>query len=331
MQYGDPARSLENSIILPTAPRIPGLTFRLYRGEADLEGIEAVRQGVRAADSDIWLPGPDPAGHDSPSNPLRDCLLAEVNGKLIGYTWLDWWTEADGTQLYLHLGWLLPEWRRKGIGRALLRWQEQRLRQIASTHRPSEQRMFGANANEQQPGHLALLLNEGYHAAFTVVQMSCHLPLQPIQPLPLPDGLELRPVQPEQHYAIYSANEEVFRASNLGYIERSYEEYLSDLKLPETDTRLWFVAWAGDQIAGLVINEIDECGGHTPWVAVQQPWRRRGLARTLMTHTLRGFQERGVRQAELSTIAENPSRSVHLYESVGYTIVKRWPRYRKQM
>jgi mycothiol synthase len=320
----------DSFLFLPDAPAIAGLTFRLFQGEADIPALEAVRKAVTAVDGNLWLPGPD-TNADASCDPMRDCLLTEVDGKVIGYTWLDWWTEAEGTQMYLHLGWVMPEFRRQGIGRAILRWQEQRLRQIKQTHPTTGTCLFGGNADETQPGNRALLLSEGYSVAFTKVSMTCQVPTTLIQLAPLPDGLEIRPVELGQLLAIYAANNEAFAESKLGYSTDRYEDFLSELGGPELDTNLWVVAWDGAQIAGLVISTSDEEGAHTPWVAVRRPWRQRGLGKALMTRTIQRFQEHGITQAELSTIAENPGKSVHLYESVGYQVVERRPRYRKPM
>jgi hypothetical protein len=43
----------------------------------------------------------------------------------------------------------------------------------------------------------------------------------------------------------------------------------------------------------------------------------------------RQLWQRGVRTASLWTVAENPTGSVALYESLGYTVVVRQPRFRK--
>jgi mycothiol synthase len=315
-------------LALPDALAIAGLAFRLFQGEVDFSAIEAVRKAVRDVDGDIQLPGPD-AGPYAVCNPTKDCLLAEIDGKVIGYTWLAWWEEMNGTKLYLHLGWLVPEWRRKGIGRALLHWQEQRLRQIAQTQPTTKRCMFGGNADETQPGNRALLLSEGYTLAFTFVWMTCQIPTEPIQLTALPDGVEIRPIEHEQLPAIYAANEEAF-AEGYDSLE-SYENWLNELGGPNLDTSLWMVAWHGNQIAGYVISISDETGAHTPWVATSRSWRRRGLAKALMTRMLRRCQERGIQQADLGTRAENPGRPQHLYESVGYQVVRRMPRYRKPM
>ncbi|EFH81144.1 GCN5-related N-acetyltransferase [Ktedonobacter racemifer DSM 44963] len=314
-------------LTLPDAPAIPGLAFRLFQGAVDFPAIKAVRKQIQAVDGDIWLPGPD-TDSDPVCNPLQDCLFVEVDGQVIGYTWLVWWTE-NFLELFLSLGWLVPEWRRKGIGRTLLRWQERRIRQIAEMHPTTKPCVFGGNADETQPGNRALLLSEGYTVAFTMVWMTCQLPTEPIHLAPLPDGLEIRPVERDQLPAIYAANEEAFSESDGGHEIESYETWLRDLGWPNLDTSLWVVAWDGDQIAGLVLSTSDEEGAHTPWVATLRPWRRRGLGKALMTRMLQRCQEHGITQADIGTRAENPGKSVHLYESVGYQVVQRMPRYRK--
>ncbi len=318
----------QSYLSLLDAPAIPGLAFRLFRGEADFPSIEAVREAVRTVDGDLWLPGPD-TNPDADCNPEMDCLFAEIEGKVLGYTWLAWWEEMNGTKLYLHLGFLVPEWRRKGIGRALLRWQEQRLRHIAQTQPTTKPCVFGGNADTTQPGNRALLLSEGYTVAFTFVWMTCHIPTERIQLTPLPDGLEIRLVERDQLPAIYVANEDVFSESH-NRLE-SYEIWLSNLGGSDPDTSLWVVAWDGDQIAGHVISTSDEEGAHTPWLAIRRSWRRRGLGKALMTRMLHRCQERGITQADIGAVAENPGKSVHLYESVGYQITSHHPRYRKPM
>lgn len=317
----------QGSFALPDAPAIPGLVFRLFQGEADFPAIKAVRKQVQAVDGDIWLPGPD-TDPNPVCNPLHDCLLVEVDDQVIGYTWLTWWSES-AVELFLHLGCLVPEWRRKSIGRALLRWQEQRLRQIAQAQPTTKPCMFGGNADETQPGNRALLVSEGYTVAFTFVWMTCQLPTEPIHLAPLPQGLEIRPVERDQLPALYAANAEAFAESHDPL--ESYETWLRELGGPDADTSLWVVAWDGDQIAGHVISTSDGEGAHTLWVATRRPWRRRGLGKALMTHMLQRCQERGIQQADIGTRAENPGKSVHLYESVGYQVVKRMPRYRKPM
>ncbi|MFI6480759.1 GNAT family N-acetyltransferase [Nonomuraea sp. NPDC050663] len=296
--------------------------LRAYRGPQDLPGIGAVREAMRAVEEQAWFPGPD--GPQVTERHLAACLVAEAGGEIVGYSWTDWWTEDDGTRLFLLLGWVTPEWRRRGIGTAILRRQEADAVRLAEG-----EGVLGGNADDTQPGTAALLLAHGYAVVFTQLEMACEPRSRPLR---LPDGLELRPVLHGHHPAIHAAIAECFRRGGLGYIDHTWDDYLAELAGPLRDLGLWCVAWDGDQVAGLALTEVrgDGCAD-TLWVAVREPWRRRGLATALMGETLSRLAARGAGRALLSTGLDNPHDSVALYEGVGYRVVRRMPRYRKPM
>jgi len=162
---------------LPRAPAVPGLTFRRFRGADDYAPLAAVREGVRDRDRvDPRSPREGiPTAEDiarmhagtPPGSP--DMLVVEVEGTVVGYNRLAWWTEQDGANVYLHLGWLLPQWRGQGIGTVMLRWAEGWLRAVAATQK-AEGRLaagptvFGTNASSTEREATALVLREGYTA-----------------------------------------------------------------------------------------------------------------------------------------------------------------------
>jgi GNAT superfamily N-acetyltransferase len=65
-------------------------------------------------------------------------VLAEVDGEVIGYGRVWWEQTATGQRLYGQQGLVAPEWRHKGIGRALLCWLQ-------------AQERTGTQADAQQP------------------------------------------------------------------------------------------------------------------------------------------------------------------------------------
>jgi ribosomal protein S18 acetylase RimI-like enzyme len=292
---------------------------------ADLEALERLRTAVRAADGDVWLPGP---GRDEPADPQGRCLVARLGRRLVGYGWLDWWTEVDGTHLFLLPGVVTPAARGRGVGTALLAAQQQQARKLAGQLGMTPV-TFGGNADENQPGSRELLLDNGFRPAFTVLEMACgRFPAGP--PPALPAGLELRPVRSEHHPRIHAALEESFAGSGLGYIPRSHGEYLADVAHSQSRLELWCVAWDGAEVAGVVINTVrPDRTGETPWVAVRPAWRRRGLALALLGHSLARLAAAGVSCTTLRTVAENPQHSQALYERAGYQVTQRFPRYRK--
>ena len=67
-------------------------------------------------------------------DPYEDMLVAEVDGEMIAYSRVWWEEESEGDWVYTFIGLLVPAWPRKGIGTAMIRQAERRLREIASHH-----------------------------------------------------------------------------------------------------------------------------------------------------------------------------------------------------
>lgn len=89
----------------------------------------------------------------------------------------------------------------------------------------------------------------------------------------------------------------------------------------------------------MVLNYVDERRnewiglrrGYTQDVFVRRPWRRRGLARSLLTESIRMFARMGMEETYLGVDTENPSGADVLYESVGYHSSRRHFVYRKPL
>jgi ribosomal protein S18 acetylase RimI-like enzyme len=270
-------------------------------------------------------------------DPFQDVLCAEVDGEMIGYNRVFWYTEVEGNRLYAHFGFLLPAWRRKGLGRAMLHHSERRLRKIAAEHPADGPRFLQSEAASTQPGTEALLSGEGYAAVRHEYEMVRET-LDDIPPAPLPEGLKVRPVQPEHYQAIWDAKEEAFR-DHWGYRPETQEDYQRWLGDEKFDPGLWRVAWYGDQVAGLVgsvISPQENAGYHRErgWigpVCVRRSWRRRGLAHALLAQSLQALKERGMTEAALGVDTQNVTGALRLYESMGFRAVKRFSLYRKPL
>lgn len=293
------------------------MALRAYAGPADDEQIERVRQAALAVDGDVWLPGP---GGDLPA---EACVVAEAAGEIVGFGRLDRWTEDDGTEMFLVAGFVHPAHRDGGHGTAMLRRQEA---YAASLGSGAPHQVLGGNADDSQPGSRRLLLDHGYRVAFTVVDLS--RPVAAAAPEALPPGLLIRPVLAEHQPRIHAVIAECFTDSGHGFMPTDLDTHLAGVR----DTELWAVAWDGDEIAGLVISEREGDGvADSSWVAVRPAYRRLGLASALLTHSLAAMREHGVAVATIRTVAENPHRTVQLYEKAGYRVVRRMPRYRKPL
>jgi mycothiol synthase len=294
--------------------RTDPVRLRAYQKPKDDHHIARVRDAARAVDGDVWLPGPD-----TDDGPAEACRLAEIDGAVVGFTWLTRWIEDDGTEVFLLTGVVDPAHRGRGHGTVLLRHQQAYASSLGST---MERTVLAANADDTQPDARELLLRNGFRVAFTVVRMRCPVP-DVIEPTVVP--FEIRPVLPEHHAALHAAIEECFVGGH-GFQPLDYEDYLAGVQ----DTDLWVVAWDGAEVAGLITNEREAEGSvDSPWVAVRPKYRRRGLASALLRRSLATMRANGIAVATLRTVAENENDSVGLYEKAGYRVIQRLPRYRK--
>jgi ribosomal protein S18 acetylase RimI-like enzyme len=279
-----------------------------------------------------------------------------VDGEVIGYGRVWWDTNSDGEWLGIQLSFLDPAWRGKGIGTAMLHHNESRLREIAERLQeegillPSSPRLFEIWLSNTEVEKERMVLKEGYEPvryAFSMVR-----PLnEPVEVTPMPEGLvripskslngirtlEIRPVPPEHYRTVWDASQEAFQ-DHWSFVPEPEEDYQNWLVWPGFDPSLWKVAWEGDQVAGMVLNFVDEKEnveynrkrGYTESICVRRPWRRRGLARALLTLSLQMFKDMGMEEAALGVDAQNPSGALNLYESVGFRVVKRHTTYRKR-
>jgi mycothiol synthase len=154
----------------------------------------------------------------------------------------------------------------------------------------------------------------------------------PVPAHSLPAGIEVRPVLPE-HYPLISAS--IGEAYQNEYAESRFQEtfdaaaYAAKLRAPKHDPTLWQVAWAGQQIAGQVLARVENGRAEVFEVSVRPAWRRQKLARALLSRALQGLRARGLEVVRLHTVAEFRTRASDLYRSVGFRVLKEFPRYRK--
>ena len=332
-----------DATLTPTRPPIASLDFRGFHGEEDYPAMSAVIEGSRAADGLEWSQSVEDVArtyrHLVNCDPDRDLLFAEIEGEVVGYSRVWWQQEAKGTRLYQHFVHLLPQWRGTGIRRAMLRQNECRLSQIAAGHPEDGPRLLQAWASDTEDHWRNLLQQQGYRPVrhgFSMVRPD----LEEIPDLSLPEDLMVRPVPPERVGSIWNAAKEAFR-DHWGYSEDEWsdEHWREFQESPTYDPDLWQVAWAGDEVAGMVLNfvneeENEEYGrkrGYTETICVRRPWRRQGVAKALIASSLHLLKAQGMAEAALGVDAENPNGALQLYRSMGFRVVKEFTTYRKPM
>lgn len=332
-----------NTIVeLPDAPDIPGLGFRRFRDESDYLHMATVFNDCMKADGIERFRTAEemPKGFaiQTQFDPYRDILLAEVNNRVVGYGCARWFEEESGNLIYNSLGCVMPQWRRRGIGRAILHHNQAHLREIAAEHSQDQPHLFEAVAAKPQVEATGLLLSEGYKPEVYFADM-VRPDLEDIPDLPMPEGLEVRPVRPEHYRALWDASEEANR-DHWGYVPATEEDYQRWLSHPTIfQPELWCVAWDGDQVAGQVrafINHGENKAynrkrGYAEFISVRRPWRRRGLARALLAKSLRVLKAHGMTEATLGVHTDNPNGAFRLYKSLGFRQILLEVLYQKPM
>ena len=198
-------------------------------------------------------------------------------------------------------------------------------------------KLFRVWATDTEDGARALFSGAGYDPVRHMIMMTRPVSL-PLPDAPMPAGLEVRPAEPGHVRAIWEAMWEA-RRDHWGYVEPTEQDYerwtRGRLFVPE----LWKVAWDGEQVAGMVLNRLDReqnevhrrQRGYTQDIFVRRPWRRRGLARSLLVQSIRMFREMGMEETALGVDTQNPSGALRLYESVGYREIQRHTFFNKAM
>ena len=335
------------AIIDPRTIDIAGLRWRSFYGEADYPKILAVVLGSAAVDGleraekleDIV----NTYTHLHNCDPYTDMLFAEVDGEVIGYCRTWWAVEGSGQWIGFPLGNVLPEWRRKGIGSSFLHFNETRLYQVARQLKENGRLAVEAAClldnfvRTSETDRINLLERRGYKVVRYAYEM-VRPDLENIPDLPMQEGVEVREVKPEQMRMIWEASNEAFR-DHWGYIPDPWEAFSQMIADPDFDPNLWRVAWQDDQIAGMVLSFINKDEnemyrrkrGYTENICVRRPWRRQGLAKALIASSLMALKEHGMTEAGLGVDAENTSGALHLYEFMGFRVVKRSTIYRKPL
>ena len=332
---------IDNDIHVAKVPSVPGLRFRHYRGEEDIPHMVAIVNGSREADqSDYVATLADMTAdysHLSNCDPATDMIFVEIDGNVVGYGRC-WWNDIkeDGIR-YSFFANLLPQWRGHGIRRTMVHHLQQRIRTISQDHPAEQPKFFNSWANQGQVTWHQLLQEEGFKAVrygFDMVRPH----LNEIPDVAMPEGIEVHTGNADNWRPIWEGAREAFR-DHWGMPEWPEESFVAWPKYPTFQPELWQIAWDGDEVAGGVLNFIDEAEnkehdrlrGYTETIFVRRPWRRRGVAKALITRSFQVLKDAGMEEAALGVDAENPTGALQLYRSLGFKEVKRGVTFRKSL
>ena len=325
------------------APAIPGLRFRRFTDDRDHAHLLKITNRCWDADSVGHLQSLPSIANSYCSTagfePKRDVVFAEIGGNPVAFSRITHARQEDGIGLYDVAGQVLPQWRRRGLGAALLRHAVARQRELAWRHLKDDPKLLQSSIFEGQIGARALLEEHGFTQSPELELQDMVRPTLDDPPLAvLSPQLELRRAQPEHMRQIWA----LFRGAScdgLGARETGEDDYQRWASWPFWDLSLWQIAWDGQQPVGMVLNfiradENEHFGrrrGYTEYINVARDWRRRGVGRALIVRSLSVLKQRGMTEAALDVYVHNPTGARQLYESLGYRVVRSMLCYRRQL
>lgn len=289
----------------------------------DFMAVHALRTACDVADFGEALLTEDQARerwHAPDFDLARDTWVAVASdGEFLGYAEM----RTGVPQAWFSLR-IPPAQRGQGIGEQLLREVEAR----AAAHPGATTLLTQVSDRNNDARHLLAAAGYRTDLAFRIMTLTLDRAL----PAPVwPAGVEVRPfVVGRDEQATYAADEEA--SLDKGYHRPlDFAGWAERMGLGTVDPALWFLAWDGEQIAGVALNYVAPATG-IGWVdhlGVRRPWRRHGLGMALLRHSFGAFQARGIREVRLNVDAQSRTAATQLYERAGMATLQQYHIYQK--
>ncbi len=230
-----------------------------------------------------------------------------------------------------------PEHHDRGLGSALLAWEQARARERIGDAPPDARVAVETFVDARHERSARLLADHGYAVDRYFMTMEVELDGGP-PPAEFPAGFELRTWDESELEAGARTAAAAFQ-DHYGFVERPIEERVAELRHrtehPLFDPELnWHLYDGGELVAVNWCNgdsEGDAAVGYVQTLGVRRPWRGRGLARNLLLHAFGEFQRRGKRRAALDVDAHSITGATRLYESVGMAETHRTANYVREL
>lgn len=200
------------------------------------------------------------------------------------------------------------------------------------------ERYLQASAGKAERDWIDVLSHEGYEAVRWEYEMVRSLE-NDLPNCPFPEGFTVRPVKAEDAPMIWAAAAEAF-ADHWGETDWFTPKTLAEWQeSPKYRPDLWQVAWHGDEVAGMVLNELNEleneeyqrARGYTETICVRRQWRGCGLAKALISRSLKMWKSLGMNEAVHGVDADNATGALQLYKGLGYEAGKTFTSFRKPL
>jgi mycothiol synthase len=228
-----------------------------------------------------------------------------------------------------------PTWRGRGIGRALLDWQDARARQLLAAAGRDLPVRIGAYVDEHLADRRKLYVAAGFSPKRVYQEMRRPV-AAPLPDATLPEGLRMVDWSPELDDAVRRAHNEAF-ADHWGAETMSPAAWSvahRELAPSWSKVALAPAADGGEEVAAFALTSRHEHAwprrgsseGYTEQLGVRAPYRGRGTARALLVAVVRALAADGVDTAALAVDTVDPAVR-GFYEDLGYQREGAWILY----
>jgi mycothiol synthase len=287
----------------PTDADLPALVA-LFREAARERGIEptTTEQDIRRR----W---------GAPSVVVeRNHRVAVAGARLVGHVGVEQQTGSDQAHSG---GYVLPEYRGRGIGAALLGWAIKQARTFDGVAD------FRTHASAEIPASVALIEGwGGFEHIRSWFRMVNRAPAAIGAP-EFPNGIELRVLEGDEFIDAFVAAYDGSFVDHFNFHPADREQIAYFVKEePDFDPTLAPFAFDGERLAGFCMTWLIKGGatlrGDLGPIGTMRSHRGIGLGRALLRNGTRNLAARGALEVELGVDSENPNGAVRLYESNGY-------------
>ena len=258
-----------------------------------------------AEDLRLWLTTPYVVVKD-------DIRVLERDGRLIGYA------DVDATREEPPLWWcdvkVAPDVDADEVLSTLVSWLDERAKK-------GRLRVWTSESDRRITDAFGAL---GFEPSRHSYRMEIDLTGQARRPA-WPKGITVRAVRDDEHQLVYDAVVDVWQDTS-DPMDETFDEWAHWTTKSETfDPSLWFLAFAGDVLAGFSLckpSSTDPTAGYVATLGVHRPWRKRGLGEALLLHSFAVFRERGWTRGTLGVDASSPTGATRLYERAGMRVYR---------